>query len=141
MIRSLYTFATNLVSSAIALLLARAFLSQWVTLNVAGFLLAVVIFTVAQSLFTPFVLKMARKYASAMLGGIGLISTFLALWVATLFPGGLRISGLGWVLAPILVWIVTALGSWILVGVFLRRHFEKKDEERLEGRAHEGKKK
>ena len=141
MIRSLYTFATNLVSSAIALLLARVFLSQWVSLNVAGFLLAVLIFTVAQSLLTPFVLKMARKYASAMLGGIGLISTFLALWVASLFPGGLRISGLGWVLAPILVWIVTALGSWILVGVFLKRHFEKKDAEQIASRTHEGKKK
>ncbi len=137
MTRFLYTFVTNLVSSAIALLLARVVLSEWVTLNVAGFLIAVVVFTIAQSVLSPFVFTLARKYASAMLGGIGLVSTFLALWIATLFPGGLRISGVGWILATILIWIVTALGSWLLVGVLLKRHFQKKEDERIIARAKE----
>lgn len=135
MIRMLLTFAANLVVAAVALLLAGLLLSEWVTLNVGGFLVAVLIFTVAQSLLTPFILNIARKYASALLGGIGLISTLLALWVATLFPGGLAISGLGWVLAPLLVWIVSALGGWILVGVVIKRRFEMRDHEKLAQRA------
>lgn len=135
MIRMLLTFAANLVVAAVALLLAGLLLSEWVTLNVGGFLVAVLVFTVAQSLLTPFILNIARKYASALLGGIGLISTLLALWVATLFPGGLAISGLGWVLAPLLVWIVSALGGWILVGVVIKRRFEMRDHEKLAQRA------
>lgn len=135
MVRMLLTFAANLVVAAVALLLAGLVLSEWVTLNVGGFLVAVLIFTVAQSLLTPFILNIARKYASALLGGIGLVSTLLALWVATLFPGGLAISGLGWVLAPLLVWIVSALGGWILVGVVIKRRFEMRDHEKLTKRA------
>lgn len=135
MVRLLLTFAANLVVAAVALLLAGLVLSEWVTLNVGGFLVAVLIFTVAQSLLTPFILNIARKYASALLGGIGLVSTLLALWVATLFPGGLAISGLGWVLAPLLVWIVSALGGWILVGVVIKRRFEMRDHEKLTKRA------
>jgi hypothetical protein len=134
-IRFLLTFAANLVVAAVALLLAGLILSQWVTLQVGGFLVAVLVFTVAQSLLTPFVLNMARKYASALLGGIGLVSTFLALWVATLFPGGLHISGLGWLLAPLTVWIITALGGWILVGVLIKRYIETRDQRKVMRRA------
>jgi hypothetical protein len=76
----------------------------------------------AQGILTPFIFNLARRYASAILGGIGLISTFLALWIATLFPGGLTIRGIGWVLAPLLVWTVTALGGWILMGVVFKRY-------------------
>ncbi len=135
MVRFLLTFATNLVSSAIALLLAHLILDEWVTVRLAGFLIAVLVFTVAQSVLAPFVFSIARKYASAMLGGIGLVSTFLALFIATLFPGGLQINGLGWVLGPVLVWIVTALGTWILVGIFLKKYLRKRDESKLVQRA------
>ena len=135
MIRFLLTCAANLVLAAVALLLSGLFLSEWVSLNPGGFLIAVLVFTVAQSILTPFVFNMARKYASAILGGIGLVSCFLALWVATLFPGGIEISGLGWVLAPLLVWIVTALGGWIFIGIVLKRYFEKRGEQKKLRRA------
>lgn len=125
-IRFLLNFAANLVTAAVALLLAGLVLSQWVTLHVGGFLVAVLVFTLAQSILAPFIFNIARQYASALLGGIGLVSTLVALWVATLFPGGIEIVGLGWVLAPLLVWIVTALGGWILVGVVIKRYLEKR---------------
>jgi len=126
MIRFLLTLAANLVTAAIALLIAGLLLGEWVTLNVSGFIVAVVVFALAQAILAPFVFNMARKYASAMLGGIGIVSTFLALWVATLFPGGISITGLGWILAPFVVWIVTALGGWILVGIVLKRYLEQR---------------
>lgn len=131
MIRFLLSTASNLVLSALALLLSGWWLAQWVELNFGGFLVAVAVFTVAQAILAPFVFNIARKYASALLGGIGLVSTFLALWVATLFEGGITVNGLGWVLAPLLIWIVTALGGWILVGVFLERFLKKRAEEKL----------
>lgn len=127
MIRFLLTAASNLVMAAVALLLCDWWLSQWVTLHLGGFLVAVAVFTLAQAILAPFVFNLARKYASALLGGIGLVSTFLALWVATLFSGGVEVRGLGWVLAPLLIWIVTALGGWIIVGVILKRYLEKRE--------------
>lgn len=130
MIRFLLTLAAHLVMAAIALLIASWVLSQWVSVQFGGFLAAVIVFALAQAILAPFVFNMARKYASAILGGIGLVSTLLALWVATLFPGGLHITGLGWVLTPLLVWIVTALGSWIIIGVVVKRFLEKREVKR-----------
>ena len=135
MIRFLLSTLSNLVMAAIALLLAGWWLSEWVTLHLGGFLIAVVVFTAAQAILAPFVFNMARKYASAVLGGIGLVSTFLALWVATLFNGGVEVHGLGWVLAPLLLWIVPALGGWIIVGVVPQRYLEKRDKQRIIDRA------
>lgn len=116
--------ASHLISSAIALLLANWILPQ-VTLHATGFIVAVVVFALAQSILSPFIFNIARQYASAILGGIGLVSTLVALWVATLFPDGLSITGLGWVLAPLCVWIVTALGGWILMGFVFKRTLAK----------------
>lgn len=131
MLRFLLSTASNLVMAAVALLLCDWLLNQWVNVHLGGFIVAVVVFTVAQAILAPFVFNMARKYASALLGGIGLVSTFLALWVATLFSGGVEIHGLGWVLAPLLVWIVTALGGWIIVGVILEKYLTKREKLKL----------
>ncbi|MFC4223623.1 phage holin family protein [Lysinibacter cavernae] len=126
MIRFFIQTLINLATSALGLLLA-AWIIPGVTLTVSGFLIAVVIFTLAQAILAPFIFNMARKYASPILGGIGLVSTLVALFVATLFSGGLRISGVAaWVLAPLIVWIVTALGVWILGAIFLKKRAEEK---------------
>lgn len=120
MIRFLLNVVSHIVASAVALLIANWILPQ-VTLHVTGFIIAVLVFALAQSILSPFIFNMARQYASAILGGIGLVSTLVALWVATLFPDGLNISGIGWILAPLIVWIVTALGGWILMGLVFKR--------------------
>jgi hypothetical protein len=126
-VRFLFSVATNLITSAVALLLAYWILPQ-VTLHVSGFIVAVVVFALAQGILSPFIFNLARQYASAILGGIGLVSTFVALWIATLFPDGLEIRGLGWILAPLLVWIVTALGGWILMGAVFKRYLNTGDD-------------
>lgn len=126
MIRFLLNVAISIVSAAVALLVAGAVVDG-VTMHAAGFVIAVLVFTAAQALLAPFVFNMARKYASAVLGGIGLVSTFLALFVATLFPNGLQINGLtAWVITPLVVWIITALGTWILGIFIIKRWWEKR---------------
>lgn len=118
MIRFLIHAGINLVMAAVGLLLAGA-LIDGVSMQPSGFITAVLVFVLAQALLAPFVFNLARKYASAVLGGVGLVSTFLAIWIATLMPNGLTIDGASaWVLAPLVVWLVTALGTWI-AGYFL----------------------
>lgn len=56
-----------------------AWLITGVRVSAWGFVTAVVIFTVAQAILSPFFLKMASRYASAFLGRIGLVSTLAAL--------------------------------------------------------------
>ncbi|GAA4393273.1 phage holin family protein [Ornithinibacter aureus] len=108
-------------TAALGLLVAAAVVPG-VRLSVSGFLIAVAVFALAQSILAPFIFNVARKYAPAMLGGIGLVSTFVALLIATWFPEGLRISGVSsWISATLVVWIVTALGAWLLPLVLLKK--------------------
>ena len=114
MIRFVIRLAIFLGTSAIGLLVA-AWLVPDFGMSAFGFLTAVIVFTLAQGLLSPLVQKATQQYASALMGGIGLISTFVALLLASLFPGGLRISGIAtWTLGTVVVWLVTALGAWLL---------------------------
>ena len=87
MVRFLVNIAVSLVMAALGLLLAAWLLPDF-HLETGGFLIAVLVFTIAQAVLAPFVFNVARKYASAILGGIGLVSTFLALLIASFFPAG-----------------------------------------------------
>jgi hypothetical protein len=114
-----------LVSAAVGLIVADLLLpgfhidwSDW-----WGFVLAVVIFAVIQSVLAPWVFRLTRRHAAPLLGGIGIISTFLAILMVVLIPNaGIGISEpLAWVLAPVIVWIVTALATWLLPMVLLKK--------------------
>ncbi|MGK2904674.1 MAG: phage holin family protein [Mycobacterium sp.] len=121
MIRFLLRIAVFLASSAIGLLVA-SWIVPGVTLRPLGFMTAVVIFTVAQGILSPFFLKMASRYASAFLGGIGLVSTLAALVLAAQFSSGISIRGIGsWIAATVLVWLVTAVATLVLPMLVLKK--------------------
>ena len=121
MIRFLLRCAIFLGSSAIGLLVA-AFLIPGVSVSPLGFIAAVAIFTVAQALLAPFFLKMASRYASAFLGGIGLVSTFASLILASVLTHGVTIRGIGsWIAATVVVWLVTALATLLLPALLLKK--------------------
>jgi len=108
-------------SSAIGLLIA-AWLINGVSVRVTGFIIAVVVFSVAQALLSPFIAKMATRHASALLGGIGLVSTLLALVLASVFTHGLTIRGIGsWVAATVVVWLVSALATMLLPMLLIKK--------------------
>ncbi len=120
-LRFLARTAIFLGSSAIGLLVASWVVSG-VTVRPVGFITAVVIFTVAQAILSPFFLKMANRYASAFLGGIGLVSTLVALILASVLTHGLSIRGLSsWVAATVVVWLVTALATLLLPMLILKK--------------------
>jgi len=92
-----------------------------------GFVLCILIFAVLQSVLSPWVSKIADRYAPVLMGGIGIFSTLIALVVVVLLPiGGLRIVDLvGWLLGSVIVWLITALGSVLLPLIFLRKKVDK----------------
>lgn len=95
-----------------------------------GILLAVVIFAVLQSVLAPWLLTVARRHANAFIGGIGLVSTFVALLIAVLIPAaGIGIDGpVAWIIGTLVVWLVTALASWLLPPLFLKKQVQQRRE-------------
>lgn len=114
MVRLLIRTAIFFASAGIGLIVASWVVTGF-SITLTGFILATVVFAVAQSVLTPFAMKMAHRHAPRLLGGIGLVSTFLALVVASFVPGGISIRGItAWILGTLVVWLATALGTWLL---------------------------
>jgi len=92
-----------------------------------GFVVCILIFAILQSVLSPWVSRIADRYAPVLMGGIGIFSTLIALIVVVLLPiGGLRIVDLaGWLLGSVIVWLITALGSVLLPLIFLRKKVDK----------------
>jgi len=88
-----------------------------------GFVLCILIFALLQSILSPWISKIADRYAPVLLGGIGIFSTLVALIIVVLLPiGGLRIVDVtGWLLGAVIVWLITALGTVLLPLIFLKR--------------------
>ncbi|WP_442575164.1 hypothetical protein ACSBPH_15245 [Microbacterium sp. F51-2R] len=88
-----------------------------------GILLAVVIFAVLQSILAPWLLRVTRRHAEAFIGGVGLLSTFVALLIAVLIPAaGIGIDGaVAWIVGTLIVWLVTALATWLLPPLFIKK--------------------
>lgn len=114
-----------LVSAAVGLIVADlvlpGFVIDWG--SPLGFILAIVIFAVLQSVLAPWLARVAQRNAPALLGGIGIVSTFVALVIVVLIPGaGLTIGApwWTWLAAPVIVWLVTALATLFLPMLFLK---------------------
>lgn len=130
MIRLLIRTAINLVAAAIGLLIADALLDD-LTVTASGFILTVVIFALAQAILAPFIFNVVRKNAEAFLGGIGILSTLAALFIASLFGSALEISGLGtWFIAAVIVWLASALASFVLPFILIKAGVERARENR-----------
>ncbi|MBQ9917054.1 MAG: phage holin family protein [Microbacterium sp.] len=114
-----------LASAAAGLVLADLFVGgfriSW--LDWWGFLVAIVVFAIVQSLATPLASRLAQKHAPLLLGGIGIIATFVSLLVVAVLPSaGVRITtAAAWFLAPLVVWIVSAVVTWVLTVLLIDR--------------------
>jgi putative membrane protein len=113
-IRLLISAVVWLASAAIGLLIAKLVLED-MAIDLGSFLFVVVIFAVLQAVLSPFTARVAMRNAPALLGGAGLITTFVALLITSLLSDGLTIEGLDtWVFATLIVWIATMLATLVL---------------------------
>jgi uncharacterized membrane protein YvlD (DUF360 family) len=123
-IRLIFRTLVALVANAVGLLVAAAVLSGF-ELDWSGFILAVIIFTVAFALLQPFLISQLRGRNSAMLGGTALIATLVSLIITDLVSDGLNISGVGtWIAATVIVWLAALLAAFILPFLGLKRFLE-----------------
>ncbi len=126
MIRFLIRVVVFIVSAALGLLITSLLIDGF-QINASGFVTSVLVFAVLQSLLSPFLAKVTHRHARALLGGVGLISTFIALLVAHFFTNGLQITGLtAWIAATVVVWLITALATWLLPFLFVKKKVQQK---------------
>jgi uncharacterized membrane protein YvlD (DUF360 family) len=119
-VRGLIAVAAN----AVGLIVAASVLDG-MEINVTGFIVALVIFTVVFALMQPFLAAQFRRSAPAALGGVALIATFVALVVTDLISDGLNISGVGtWIAATVIVWLAAVLAAFILPFLGLKKYLE-----------------
>ena len=125
LIRAAIFLASAFVGLVAADLLLDGFYLHWD--DWWGIVLAVAIFAVLQSILAPWLLKITRRHANALIGGIGLLSTFVALLIAVLIPAaGIGIDGaVAWIIGTLIVWLVTALATWLLPPLFIKDRAQK----------------
>jgi hypothetical protein len=126
MVRALIRLILEIVGNAVGLIIADLVLDDF-NLSADGFIIALLIFTVAVVVLQPLLTKVAMQNAEALQGGTALVTTFLALLIADLVSNGLSISGgTTWVLATLIVWLATMLAGVILPMIFLKNAVEER---------------
>jgi len=126
MIRLIVRTAIVLLGNAVGLIVASLVFSGF-DIDVTAFIFAVIIFTVAFALMTPFLASVMRRNStgSKALGGVALISTFVALVITDILSDGLSISGIGtWIGATVIVWLASLLAVFILPYLGLKKYLE-----------------
>ena len=126
MIRLIVRTAIVLAGNAVGLIVASLVLDDF-AINATGFIVALIIFTLAVALMTPFLASTFRRHrsGSAALGGVSLISTFVALVITDLLSDGLEISGIGtWIAATVIVWLGSLIAVFVLPYLGLKKYLQ-----------------
>jgi Mycobacterial 4 TMS phage holin, superfamily IV len=115
MVRFLLSVVVFLASAAVGLFVAQLLVDE-MTIDVSSFVTVVVIFAVLQSVLAPFMARVAARNAPALLGGVGLLTTIVALLITSWVSDGFSITGgLGpWLVASLAVWLVTMVATLLL---------------------------
>ena len=124
MIRFLIRTAIYFLSALIGLIAADLILGDRLTVNPwTGFLWVAVIFGVVQAILSPLIGSQVSKNASAFSGGVGIVSTLVALVITNFATTDLQVSGgLGtWVLAALIIWLFGAVAAWILPFLLVKK--------------------
>jgi putative membrane protein len=121
MIRLLARITINLLANAVGLYMAKIFVDGFSVDGVA-FITAVIIFTLATTIFGPLVVKIALTSAPYLMGGIALVTTFVGLVITNLLSNGISINGASaWIISTLVVWIFSVIGSVILPLILFRK--------------------
>jgi hypothetical protein len=92
-----------------------------VAVSVAGFTVAVGLFSVTQAMLSLSLLNLPHRYASLFLGGSGLGLTIVALILASILTHGLTIDGIAsWLATTVVAWLVTTIGAVTLPELLIR---------------------
>ena len=128
MVRVIASTVLYVLGNAIGIVVASMLLEGF-EIDVISILLVSVIFTVIVAIMTPFFVKLSIKHVPQMSGGVALVAIVVGLFVTGLLTDGLRIKGLQtWVLAPLIIWLVSLVAGLVLPLILFRKTLAKTQE-------------
>lgn len=90
-------------------------------MSVWGFIVAVLVFAVTQTILSLSILMLPHPYVPLLLGGTGLALTIVALILGSVLTRGLTIDGMAsWLATTVVVWLVTTIGAITLPELLIR---------------------
>jgi uncharacterized membrane protein YvlD (DUF360 family) len=108
------------LAALIGLLVADVLLDGF-SLDGLSLITASAIFAVIQAVLQPFLAKTARRNAPALLGGIGLVTALVSLFVTNLIVSSMRIDGVStWFLAALVIWLAGMIAALLLPLLFAK---------------------
>jgi len=120
LVRTLIAVAANAVGLIVASIVLDGF-----SINVASFIVAVVIFTIVFAVLTPFLAVQLRRLGNGAIGATALIATLVSLLVTDLISDGFSISGVGtWIAAAVFVWLAALVATFVLPFLGLKKFLE-----------------
>jgi hypothetical protein len=125
-IRFLVRTVIVLIGNAVGLIVASLVFDGF-SIDVTGFIVSLILFTVAVALLTPFLANAMQRgrSSSAAVGGVSLIATFIALLATDLLTDGLSINGIGtWIGSTVVVWLSSLLAVFILPFLGLKKYLD-----------------
>jgi len=124
MIRLLVRTLIAVAANAVGLIVASVVLDGF-SINVASFIVAVVIFTIVFAVLTPFLAVQLRRLGNGAIGATALIATLVSLVVTDLLSDGFSISGVGtWIAAAVIVWLAALVAAFVLPFLGLKKYLE-----------------
>ena len=128
MIRFLINTAVFFASALIGIIAANAILDGFTVNGATGYVTVAIIFALIQAILSPLILKTVHKNASAFTGGVGIISTLVALILTNLLTDDLTIDGLStWILAALIVWLFTAIAAFLLPFLVVKKAVDERN--------------
>jgi putative membrane protein len=125
-IRLIFRTIVALLANAVGLIVAAAVLDD-MELDVSGFIVAVLIFTIVFALLQPFLAVQLRRAGPGALGGVALLATLASLIITDLLSDGFTIDGaVTWLLAAVIVWAAALIAAFILPFLGLKRFLEER---------------
>ena len=126
MIRLIVRTLVALAANAVGLIVASAVLDGF-EINVASFVVAVVIFTIVFAVLTPFLAVQLRRLGNGAIGATALIATLVSLIVTDLLSDGFSISGVGtWIAAAVIVWLAALVAAFVLPFLGLKKYLDER---------------
>jgi uncharacterized membrane protein YvlD (DUF360 family) len=126
-IRLLFRTLVAVAANAVGLIVAAIVLDGF-EINVASFVLAVVIFTIVFAVLQPFLALQLRRLGNGAMGATALIATLVSLIVTDVLSDGFSINGLGtWIAAPVIVWLAALVAAFVLPFLGLKKYLDERD--------------
>ena len=122
MIRFLIRLVIWFLAALVGIIAADLLLSGFSVSGWTSYVVVAAIYAVIQSLIAPLMNQYTERNARMFMGGVGIFSTFVALFITNLISGALTINGIGtWILAAIIVWLFGAIAAFLLPFLLVKK--------------------